>query len=178
MDFKHYQEIDSTNEEAKRIYKDHQLPICISASAQTKGKGRFGKSFHSPTDKGLYFSLVLDLDISIQKLQTLNIEIGELVSKTLNTMYAIQTEAVFPNDVYADDKKLCGILTEAIYDQKNERYECVIVGVGLNVFESEFPEELLGKVTSLQKLTNKALNLDVLKETLCKKILKYLSEAL
>ena len=177
MDFKHYQEIDSTNEEAKRIYKDHQLPICISASAQTKGKGRFGKSFHSPTDKGLYFSLVLDLDISIQKLQTLNIEIGELVSKTLNTMYAIQTEAVFPNDVYADDKKLCGILTETIYDQKNERYECVIVGVGLNVFESKFPEDLMGKVTSIQNLTNKPLSLELLKETLCDKILNYLMEA-
>lgn len=177
MDFKtvHLETIDSTNEYAKKNYHKYPLPLLISADTQTNGKGQFGKSFFSPEGSGIYMSLVIDIDISIERLQSLNIKIGLMLSDLLNKKYNIHSIAVYPNDIYISNRKLAGILTEGIYNMNRNSYDCIIIGIGLNLFKSHH-EKLSNIKIALEEVTKIKINQEKLKHEIAEKILIQLKE--
>ena len=145
----HYEEIDSTNVEARRLSKEAAEPgLVVTARKQTAGRGRRGRSWESPADDNLYFSILLRPRIKPEKAPMLTLVMAYSVAKALQEK-EIYASIKWPNDLVLSKKKICGILTEM--NLSDEGIEDVIIGVGLNVNTMSFPRELEDKATSLRK---------------------------
>lgn len=151
----HYKEVDSTNAEARRLSKEGaESGLVVTAKKQTAGKGRRGRSWESPADENLYFSVLLKPTIAPEKAPMLTLVMAYSVAKALQKE-DIQVLIKWPNDLVRSGKKVCGILTEM--NLSGTQVEDVIVGVGLNVNTMNFPAELEDKATSLRKETLREL---------------------
>ena len=143
----HYEEIDSTNTEARCLsLKGAEEGLVVTAKKQTAGKGRRGRSWESPADENLYFSILLRPKLAPEKAPMLTLLMAYSVAKALQKKN-INIEIKWPNDLVLSKKKICGILTEM--NLAEGQVEDVIVGVGLNVNTMRFSEELDDKATSL-----------------------------
>jgi len=147
-----FSEIDSTNEEIKRNLAEN-LPegAVVIADHQTHGRGRQGRSWHSEYGSGLYLSTLLKPDLPLEDLASLTLMAG------IATISAIpqQTSAKlkWPNDILMNGKKIAGILCECI--AKPGAYPAVIVGIGINLNHTRFPENIQDIATSLKLETGK-----------------------
>ena len=151
----HYEEIDSTNAEARRLsVEGAESGLVVTAKKQTAGKGRRGRSWESPADENLYFSILLRPSLEPEKAPMLTLVMAYSVAKALQKE-DIQVLIKWPNDLVLSGKKVCGILTEM--NLSGAQVEDVIVGVGLNVNTMKFPDELEDKATSLRKETLREL---------------------
>lgn len=156
----HYETIDSTNTEARRCSKaGAESGLVVTARTQTAGKGRRGRSWESPADENLYFSILLRPTFAPEKAPMLTLLMAYSVAKALQKEN-ISAEIKWPNDLVLSQKKICGILTEM--NLQGGQVEDVIVGVGLNVNTMKFPEELEEKATSLRRETGKELKCEEL----------------
>ena len=138
-----YQEIDSTNEEAKRLAAaGAPHGTLVAANAQTAGKGRRGRSFYSPSDTGVYFSIIFrpQLDISDSILITTAASVA--VCRAVKDVCGIECGIKWVNDIYIGPHKVCGILTEAVADMETGTISSIICGIGINVRTEAFPEEV------------------------------------
>ena len=148
----YYKSIGSTNTVLQDRIRKSPAPVfeVICASMQTGGRGRNGKSFCSPPG-GLYFSAAYPFEQTPEKLSFLTLLAGLCVCKTLETRFGPRFTVKWPNDIYAGDKKLCGILTEWVSDTP---CPAAVVGVGLNVLtdESGFAPEIRETAVSLALL--------------------------
>lgn len=151
----HYKEVDSTNAEARRLsVEGAESGLVVTAKKQTAGKGRRGRSWESPADENLYFSILLRPSLEPEKAPMLTLVMAYSVAKALQKE-DIQVLIKWPNDLVCSGKKVCGILTEM--NLSGAQVEDVIVGVGLNVNTMKFPDELEDKATSLRKETLREL---------------------
>ena len=133
--------LDSTNNEAKRyIEKGGVLPALFIAERQTEGRGRQGKSFFS--EGGLYMSLVMPLDAIKGDVLRATTASAASVAQTVEKMCGKRLLIKWVNDLYFEDRKVCGILCEAVYDKESLKAKAVIIGVGINLNVSRFPSEL------------------------------------
>ena len=140
--------IDSTNTYCKTLIQstpsDYMLVV---SNHQTAGRGRLGRSFYSPKESGIYLSFAYkcnDIESSIAITTKASIAVYNAIKKFSDKNIFIK----WVNDLYIDDKKFCGILTEAttsIID--NNHY--IIIGIGINCNTSIFPSELETIATSL-----------------------------
>ena len=144
----YYEEIDSTNAEARRLSKEgHEQGIVVVAEKQTEGKGRRGRRWESPAGTNLYFSVLLRPVLEPVKAPMLTLIMAFSVAKVICKQEDLRVQIKWPNDLVLSQKKICGILTEM--NVTESKIEDVIVGVGVNVNITEFPEELSDKATSL-----------------------------
>lgn len=120
----------STQDEARKILDEASDRTVVLAISQTGGKGKPGSLWFSP-EGGLYCSIILKPKKTIQDLLIITHLAAEAVVKTLG-QYGIKSEIKEPNDVMVSGKKICGILTEVVHG-------CLIVGIGVNLNISEFP---------------------------------------
>ena len=138
----HFESIDSTNNEARRMINASNVkkPTLITADTQTAGRGRMGRSFYSPDKTGIYMSLVFKADgfsEAITRVTTASaVSVYEVIEKYAN----IQAQIKWVNDIYLDGKKVCGILCESALDGMGNRY--VISGIGINLNTRDFPDGL------------------------------------
>ncbi len=114
---------------------------CIAASHQSAGRGRLGRSFYSPEGSGIYFSFILRPKLEAEKLTMLTTAAAVAVCMASEEEFGISPQIKWVNDVYLNDKKICGILTEAAFD-KDGKISYAVVGVGINLTppENGFPE--------------------------------------
>lgn len=141
IDVIHLKTVDSTNNYCKRLLansKDGAFLVC--ADNQTAGRGRQGKSFYSPCDTGVYFTLVIRPDTNLSNAVTATTAAAVAVCKAIETLTALDVKIKWVNDVYLNGKKICGILTEAITDFESQTVDSVIVGIGINISTSDFPD--------------------------------------
>lgn len=139
--------VDSTNEEAKRggdAGHEHGTVYC--AKRQTAGKGRRGRSWLSESEENLYFTILLRPDMASEKISMLTLVMAYAVAKGIRQVTEAETHIKWPNDILIGNKKLCGILSEMKVENRKAAY-CVI-GVGINIGQTSFPEELKDKATS------------------------------
>lgn len=143
-DIHHYDVIDSTNTEARRLLQTENItePVLLIADEQTAGRGRQGKSFYSPSSTGLYMTLVLPVNESISSQVTMTTRTASAVSMVLERKFGIEPEIKWVNDIYLKGRKCCGILCEAVNDYEQMLLKYAIIGVGINISTSEWPEEL------------------------------------
>ena len=115
------------------------------AGAQTAGRGRRGRSFYSPAGTGLYMSILLRPEnfssTQVLKITTLA---AVAVSEAIESLSGKKAEIKWVNDIFVDGKKVCGILSEAMYAIPDGVLQCVIVGIGINAYAPEggFPPEI------------------------------------
>ena len=149
--------VDSTNAEAKRLWQSgHDRPALIVAREQTKGRGRRGRQWSSPMDQGIFMSMLLMPDIEPAQASMLTLVAGLAVSEAIEVMTGLQVSIKWPNDLVADSRKLSGILTEMSAEVDFVHH--VIVGIGINVNQESFPDELETMATSLRLMTGKEIN--------------------
>ncbi len=138
-----HREIDSTNNEAKRLIADGKTgPALILAESQTSGRGRQGKSFYSPEKTGLYMTFAFPSKLPLEAAVSVTTAAAVAVFRAIRDVTGIETEIKWVNDLYLHGKKVCGILTEAISDFEAGCVESLIIGVGVNISTAEFPAEL------------------------------------
>lgn len=164
---------DSTNTYLKSLLKKNTLEnyTVVSTDFQFSGKGQGVNKWISEKGKNLLFSiLITPYNLSITNSAYLNFAISLGIYKVL-VQYSTQIKIKWPNDIMADSHKICGILIEN--KLKGRLINQSIIGVGLNVNQLTFPENL-SKVTSLKKITNKALDRDILLKKLVLSIKNYI----
>jgi len=142
--------LDSTNTEAlKHARQGAAEGLCITARQQTAGRGRYGRTWVSAKDAGLYFSIILRPKLETQFLPLLTLMAGVAVHDMLQE-YGLKPDIKWVNDILVNEKKISGILAETA--------ECpaglaVVVGVGVNLSSENFPQEIAGTATSIEELT-------------------------
>lgn len=134
----------------------------VIANSQTGGKGRMGRRFFSPSDTGLYISLLLrPVEYSAQQAVAITTMAAVAVSEAIESVSGEKAGIKWVNDVYLHGKKVCGILTEASFGMENGAIDYAVVGVGVNMYppENGFPEELKSKAgTVLQSIQKDGKN--------------------
>lgn len=137
-----YDTIDSTNIKARQftLQKNAHGTIII-AKQQTGGRGRLGRNFFSPVE-GLYLSIIIKPHTSIEKSLLITSAAAVAVAETIEEIAGFDARIKWINDVYIDNKKVCGILTEGITDLETGQIEYLIAGIGINTTLRDFPPEL------------------------------------
>ena len=146
-----YKEVKSTNTVAKFLSMHNAANgTVVISEKQTDAKGRSGKSWESPLG-GVWLSIILKPNVDQSKFPLITLATGVAVAKTLEKVGVENPEIKWPNDIIINDKKVCGILTEAV--AKFNVVENVIIGVGIdaNLNVSQFPEELQSGTTTLKE---------------------------
>ncbi|SFM49359.1 biotin--[acetyl-CoA-carboxylase] ligase [Thermodesulforhabdus norvegica] len=129
-------EVGSTNDLAVSLALDGAPEgTCVVAEAQTKGRGRLGRSWLSVPGKGIYMSVILRPDIPPRQVPQLTLLTGIVLAATLNVMYDIDARVKWPNDVVIKGKKVAGILAESQIEPQRARF--VVIGIGINVHHGQ-----------------------------------------
>lgn len=140
------QQVDSTNRKAKEAAVTGKAGhgSFVLAATQSAGRGRRGRHFYSPEGAGLYLSVILEPEGNLQENLLLTAEAAVAVYKAVREVTGIELDIKWVNDLYYHDRKVCGILTEAITDFESGNIEFAVVGIGLNLYEQSggYPEEL------------------------------------
>jgi BirA family biotin operon repressor/biotin-[acetyl-CoA-carboxylase] ligase len=172
MVIKSFSQVDSTNAKAKELALNGAKPwTVVVAGEQTNGYGKDQRGWFSPKG-GLYFSIILPKS-NIEDLQTLTILAAFVIAKTImEEAGAAQTFIKLPNDVWINNKKVAGILTENIIAGK--KAVCSIMGIGLDTNIEKFPLELEKIATSLKIELSREVN----EKQILEKILKGLKKQL
>lgn len=142
-----YQEIDSTNMQAKRLAMEGAgSGTLVLAESQTQGRGRRGRIWESPEKSSIYMSLMIRPQIRPENASMLTLVMGLSVVQAMEKVWNVKTGIKWPNDVVWNQKKAAGILTEMSVDSQGIGH--VVIGVGINVNTPSFTEELQDKATS------------------------------
>jgi len=148
-DYFYYREIDSTNNRA-RVLASEGYPegTVVVAEMQTAGRGRRGRSWFSPANQGIYVSVILRPVLPLREISRISLVTAAAVAATVESELKLQPRIKWPNDVLIDNKKICGILAEAVTDMDGIEY--IVVGIGLNINNQiqDFPADLRTIVTS------------------------------
>ena len=138
-----YDEIDSTNLQAKRLILEGKAGhgSVAFANRQTAGRGRLGREFHSPKD-GIYMSIVIHPNFDVSRAVLVTVAAAVAVAEAVDQVCGVETGIKWVNDIYLEDRKVCGILTEATTDFETGAIDNLIIGIGLNTSVKDFPKEL------------------------------------
>lgn len=141
--------VDSTNEEIKRRAKSGaEQGFVIVSDEQTLGKGRLGRAWKSPKGSSIYESILLKPELPPSQAPCITLAAGLAVCRAINELAQVNARIKWPNDVIIGRKKLCGILTEMMIEDNAAAF--AVVGIGINVNNSGFPEDISQKATSLR----------------------------
>lgn len=170
-------EIDSTNNYAKELASSGAAHgTAVIADRQTSGKGRLGRSFFSPSGTGLYVSVIIRPEMSLETAQLITSCAACAAAETVEELCGRDVSIKWVNDLYMNGRKICGILTEASLSLETKSLDYAVIGVGINVLSVKniFGQELGGIATSVEDETGIKIN----RNTLCAVLLNKLDERL
>lgn len=163
----HFTQVDSTNEEAKRLLNkgDAKEGLVITADLQTQGRGQYGRVWESETGRNIMMSIVVSpLFLKVADQFVLNtwssLAVAEVVS-----YYSDWVKVKWPNDVYVKNKKIAGILIQNYI--QGDRINHSIIGIGLNVYQRTWPNQV-PNATSLYLESQQQLEKEIIIKDLCK----------
>lgn len=153
-DIHHFFRVASTNIAAMQagVAGEREGAVFL-AEEQTAGKGRGGHTWHSAESDGIYCSVLLRPQLAPADVLVLALAAGVATAKAIQNVTGLKPDLRWPNDVLFGPRKFCGILTELNAEATRVRY--VVIGIGINVNHSEFPEELREIATSLRLETGR-----------------------
>lgn len=144
----YFDTIGSTNIKAQELAeKGYPSGTLVVADKQESGKGRRGRSWVSPSGTGIFMTLMIKPDINPNNASMLTLVAALAVAKAITSVTGEEALIKWPNDIVINGKKVCGILTEmnAQFDYINH----IVVGIGINVHNESFPEEISQMASSL-----------------------------
>lgn len=153
-----YDTIDSTNTRAKAMAAQGAPEgTVIIAGSQTGGRGRLGRSFHSPAGSGLYLSVILRPACPPAELMHLTCIAAVAACNAVEAATGFRPCVKWINDLVAENRKLGGILTELSISSKTGLVDYAVIGIGINCNQTtaDFPEDIAGIATSLKAITGK-----------------------
>ena len=155
--------IDSTNKYAKTIAESGaKHGSVIISDMQTAGRGRLGREFFSPKGAGVYISVILRPKFDMDKILLFTSASAVAVCRALDKIVSIKSKIKWVNDIYLNNKKLCGILAESVCNTHNGGAEFIVIGVGINVANSAFPSAIQNIATSIEGETGKIIDRNLL----------------
>lgn len=172
-----FKTISSTNDFAKSLAQlgaGHGTTVI--SEVQTQGKGRMGRSFYAPNGMGIYMSVVLRPNLSVEHSLLITSCAAVAVADAIEKVAGMECKIKWVNDIYSSEtnKKLCGILTEASVNVEQGGLEYAIVGIGINVQNTSFPKNIENVATSIRIETGKSIS----RSKLAAEILNCLEERL
>lgn len=167
--FEIVESLDSTMDYIKKYAKEDKFNHIVIAREQVKGRGRNGKDFISPKDSGLYMSLILKLDVTLEELMKLSIITSTAIYSAIKDLYNIDLQLKWVNDLILDDMKVGGILCESSVSDTG-KVDYITIGIGINIEKYEFPSYLENIVSSIKTLRE----VEIDKTLLIAKIIDYL----
>jgi BirA family biotin operon repressor/biotin-[acetyl-CoA-carboxylase] ligase len=148
-----FESLPSTNTELARLAAEGAAEgLAIVADEQTAGRGRLQRGWSSPKGAGLYFSILLRPETPQEHWPLITFMAALAVGDALSEASGVQTDIKWPNDLLSGERKICGILAEAI-DTPARR--AVIVGIGINLTRDAFPGELADVATSVSQASGR-----------------------
>jgi len=154
-------EVDSTNDEAARqLAAGRAAPFAVFARRQTRGRGRFGRAWHSEANGNLYSSFAFRPRIAPERMQTFTLWMGVTLCELVSKFVPVQPGIKWPNDIVFDGRKAGGMLTEARVDA--DQIRDLVFGLGLNVNSpaDEWPSDLAKRAVSLSELAGAPVDLN------------------
>lgn len=141
-DLKVFDEVDSTNNVAKNAEVDLLKPLMVVSDRQNAGRGRLGRSFASPSGTGLYMTIALRPTFDLDKALYVTMAVAVAVCHAMEKVADVRGRIKWVNDIFYQNKKVCGILTEAQSNFETGKIDKLIIGIGVNCFPGSLPEEL------------------------------------
>ena len=145
----YYDEIDSTNNRAKEAGDNGAAHgTLFVADMQVAGKGRRGRVWKSPSGSSIYMTILLYPDIPPVKAPQLTLLMAIAVAEGIQKVTGLETKIKWPNDIVVNGRKICGILTEM--STEIDYINHVVIGVGINVNQDTFPDDIKATASSLK----------------------------
>ncbi|MBK5246227.1 MAG: biotin--[acetyl-CoA-carboxylase] ligase [Peptostreptococcaceae bacterium] len=147
-----FKTINSTNAKAKQLAVQGGIDMALIVSEeQTNGRGRMGRIFFSPNASGIYMSLLIKPDFDISKSILATTAASVAVCRAIDSVLNINCRIKWVNDIFLADRKIGGILTEAITDFESGQVEYIVIGIGINYWAPKvpFPEDIKDTAGSL-----------------------------
>ena len=171
MNIIHFENIDSTNLYLKKNYTRLDNFTFVSADYQSSGKGRYERKWQSEKGKNLLFSLLIKDKEIINNFNFLSLAVAVSISEYLENTLKIKNVGIkWPNDVFVNNKKICGILLEG------QIPDYVVVGIGLNVNQNVFKGDYSNPPTSISLETGYEIDNNQLKTDLFKLLIQSISD--
>ena len=173
-----YSSLESTNSTAKEIVMSGaKHGTIVIADSQTAGRGRYGRSYFSPPGLGIYISFILHTSSKylISNTPLLTIYAAVSVCEAIEKTTGIYPQIKWVNDILYNGNKICGILTEAVTDVKNDGFIYVIAGIGINFItpETGYPDDIKNIAGSLFSGTPPTITRNELTAELINRILNF-----
>ena len=168
-----FDEIDSTNTYLKTRYNKYEDMMFVGTNLQTNGHGRNGRSWFSNKGENLMFSLLIKNEEVIKQYRALSVLSAYSVIEVLKEYKVEKLSFKWPNDVYVDGKKICGILLESV---SSNSIECLIIGVGINVNQKEFDCEYLNEPVSLSNILDEHIDLDIFRKKIYERFVENINK--
>ena len=147
-----YDTLESTQLKAKEIKNTAKDGTIIITSNQISGIGTHDRKWYMGSGDNIAFTMILKPRCNISKIKNITTVIAKCMVKAINNLYNIQINIKLPNDLVYNGKKLGGILTQATTIQ--EDVKDILIGIGMNINQKDFPIELKNIATSLKNEFN------------------------
>ena len=159
-----YDCVRSTNEIAKQMAASASHGTLIAANEQTNGRGRYGRSFFSPAGSGIYMSVIIKPSC-LREGVMYTVAAAVAARKVIQSISEEPAKIKWVNDIYIGERKVCGILCEAVSELETGELCAVICGIGINITAPEggFPDEIKDKASAVtkQKISRARLAADI-----------------
>ena len=152
LDISVFSSVTSTNTILKEMAEQGAKEgTVIIAEEQTAGRGRTGKQFYSPKGTGIYISILLRPDIPAEESLFLTTSAAVATARAIEDVSDKRALIKWVNDIYLEDKKTCGILTEGAFNVETGKLDYDIVGIGINVCipDGGFPDNIKDIATAI-----------------------------
>ena len=171
-----YHKIDSTQLEIWRRIEENKIDnkTVVIADIQTNGKGTHGRKWYTDEVNNIAFSFFRQINCEIDKLDGLTTEMPQIILDIFKELYQVNLQMKLPNDIFYNDKKVGGILSETKVSGNIVKY--IVVGIGINTCQTEFDTEIKNIATSIKN--EFGIDVDRMKiiEEFCNRFEKRISE--
>lgn len=135
------------NSDGTRTCEGEKLHLSLVAAAQqSAGRGRVGRSYYSPPESGIYFSICYVPRAGVTDASVYTVAAAVGVCRAIDALCKTECRIKWVNDIYLNEKKVCGILTEGTLNPVSQKVEAAVIGIGINIVaDAAMPRELLSK---------------------------------
>lgn len=167
--------IDSTNNFVKEKFNRNSdiIPVCI-AEEQLAGRGKKGRSFLSTKGKGIYMSFLFKPNFDVEYGKRITTCVCVAVAKSLEEAIKQEVKIKWVNDIYLNNKKICGIITTGSTNLETNMFDYVIVGIGINLYHQDFPDEISMIASTVEDETKVIVNINTLVSSILNNVFKEL----
>ena len=146
-----FRQVNSTNTLCKELSREFKNDLLVVALSQSEGKGRLGRSFFSPLNSGIYMSFLLHPHLCAESSIKITTAAAVAAAKAIDSISGKKSLIKWVNDIYLNNKKVCGILTEAGFSSVKQELDYAVLGIGINLYDPQngFPEYIKDKAGSV-----------------------------